>query len=115
MTGIIFQTPRHPADMAYREGIVRQLQLLLKDRVDMAFIFGSFTTDRFHGNSDLDLILVCRTEEPFVERGRSFLDLFDLGIAIDLLVYTPEEWEQIQREKPVGFWKSAFATMRQIL
>lgn len=115
MTHVIFQPPRHPADMAYREGIIRQLQLLLKDRVYMAFIFGSFNTDRFHGNSDLDLILICRAEEPFVERGRSFLDLFESGIAIDLLVYTPEEWEQIQREKPIGFWKSAFATMRQIL
>lgn len=115
MTSVIFHPPRHPADMAYREGIVKQLQLLLKDRVDQAYIFGSFTTEGFHGDSDLDLILICRTEEPFVERGRSFFDLFDLGIAIDLLVYTPEEWEQIQREKPVGFWKSAFATLRQIL
>jgi hypothetical protein len=74
-------------------------------------ISGSFNTDKFHENSNL--ILICCTDEPFVERGRSFLDVFDPDITIELFVYTPEEWQQIQRA--IGFWKSAFATIKQIL
>ena len=39
------------------------------------------------------------TDEPFVERLARFYRELDAGVALDLLVYTPEEFERM-RERP---------------
>jgi len=49
--------------------------------------------------SDVDLVLIEPTTLPFVERGLRHLPLFALGVGLDLLVYTPEEWEKLRRER----------------
>src|SRR5262245_16372477 len=62
-----------------------------------AAVFGSYARGSADFASDLDLIIVEPTLDPFVERGRRHLPLFRLGVGIDLLVYTPEEYEQLRR------------------
>jgi hypothetical protein len=47
---------------------------------------------------------VTESRQSFIERPRQFFDLLDLGIPIDILVYTPEEFLQL-RHSGSGFWK----------
>jgi predicted nucleotidyltransferase len=68
-------------------------------RVIRAIVFGSFARGDADASSDIDLVLIEPTSDSFVERGLRHLALFDLGVGVDLLVYTPEEYERLQREK----------------
>ena len=79
-----------------------------------AFVFGSFARDQSHLWSDIDLIIVKDSPLPFVERPREFFDLLDLGIPMDILVYTPDEFAKIQREEG-GFWKEIHSQLIRIV
>jgi predicted nucleotidyltransferase len=63
-----------------------------------AILFGSFARGEADFASDVDLVLIEPTAAPFVERGRSHLALFQMGVGLDLLVYAPEEYERLKRE-----------------
>ncbi len=78
-----------------------------------AYLFGSLASDTHTLWSDIDIIIVKKTDIPFIERPREFLDLFDLGIPIDILVYTPEEFEKLEQTQE-GFWKEVNKTKIQI-
>lgn len=87
-----------------------EIQRFLHDKltrhgVEEAYLFGSCAHGRATAWSDIDLVVIARTDLPFLERPRQFDDLFELGIALDLLVYPPEEFQRL-RENPAGFWKS---------
>jgi predicted nucleotidyltransferase len=87
----------------------------LRDRfadkgVREAYIFGSFAQGNCTAWSDLDIVIVKQTDQPFVERPREFPEVYELGIPVDLLVYTPEEmvslkgsgstfWREFERQK----------------
>ena len=79
-----------------------------------AYVFGSYGTPEFGPDSDVDLILVARTEAPFVERALEYPELFDLVPDLDLLVYTPEEFEALTAEPSPGFWTSVVASLRRL-
>lgn len=50
--------------------------------------------------SDIDVIIVVPTDRPFVERFRDYLPaVLAAGVSVDLLVYTPGEFEQMRREE----------------
>ncbi|MHB8765500.1 MAG: nucleotidyltransferase domain-containing protein [Deferrisomatales bacterium] len=87
-----------------RERICEFLRQRLAGRgVRQAYLFGSAATGADHAWSDLDLVIVTDTDEPFVERPRAFWDLLDLGIPVDVLVYTPEEFASMEAH-PTAFW-----------
>ncbi len=57
------------------------------------YVFGSFAREEEDELSDLDVVVIKRTAQPFLERLREVSRLLpaDLG-AVDILVYTPEEF-----------------------
>ena len=60
---------------------------------ERAVAFGSWAAGTADGYSDLDLAVVLETDLPRVERGRLLARLIEaLPVAVDLLVYTPEEF-----------------------
>lgn len=93
-----------------RDEIVAFLRLSLQEvpNVEQACIIGSFATDQLHLWSDIDLVIVQRTELPFPERGRAFTALYDQGIPLDLLIYTPQEFDLLLAENN-PFWTTALA------
>ena len=91
-----------------------ELRARLAGRVEAAYIFGSYGTSEFGRDSDVDLMLVVRTDQPFLERSLDFSDICDLAASMDLLVYTPEEFERLTIEPSPGFWTSAVASMRRL-
>lgn len=92
---------------------IEKLCALLASRVEAAYIFGSYGTPKFGPESDIDLILVTKTDLPFVERPRLFKDLYQLHPNMDMLVYLPSEFAALLREE-VGFWASVKSTLREL-
>ena len=66
--------------------------------VERAILFGSYARSEADATSDVDLLLIEPTERPFVERGLQHLALFRWGVGVDLLVYTPREYERMQAD-----------------
>ena len=71
--------------------------LFEKQGVIKAVVFGSFARKTQSRKSDLDLMIIVRTKERFFERYEVFNEIFELikGPAIDMLIYTPEEFKNI--------------------
>jgi len=70
--------------------------------IEKAILFGSFATGRQTRRSDVDLILVKRTEKRFLDRYDGLLrDLYQAirGRDIEVLIYTPEELARISERK----------------
>jgi predicted nucleotidyltransferase len=58
--------------------------------IKMIILFGSVARGDIHRGSDLDLIIVQETNKKFLSRLEPFYR--DARIAMDILVYTPEEF-----------------------
>lgn len=67
--------------------------------VRRALLFGSLARGDVRGQSDLDLIFIVDTGEPFIERCGRFYQALAPAVGMDLLVYTPAELEAM-RERP---------------
>jgi predicted nucleotidyltransferase len=64
-----------------------------------AILFGSFARGTSDRRSDVDVVFVQQTQERFVERpGRALRLLYERirGRAIDVLIYTPAEFEAMK-------------------
>lgn len=79
-----------------REALEQQPQLL-----GIGY-FGSYARGDWGVGSDLDvLLIVSESSDPF-ERRASRWDLSTLPVPTDVLVYTPQEWEQITVQPGFG-------------
>lgn len=87
-----------------REELLKRLRTLLEPYgLRAAWLVGSCARGTAGPWSDIDLILVCDTDLPFVERPRRFSALDGLGVPVDLLVYTPKEFAAMEAA-PTSFW-----------
>jgi len=60
-------------------------------------LFGSLARGEAGPDSDLDLMIVAESDKPRIERYGEVRRLFrGMGIGMDILVYTPEEFAQFQ-------------------
>ena len=65
-----------------------------------AYLFGSHARGTADAYSDVDVIVVAPSTRPFVERFKDYLPaIAGAGIGVDLLVYTPEEFDQLRAEE----------------
>jgi predicted nucleotidyltransferase len=63
-------------------------------------LFGSVAAGQVREWSDLDLVVIADTTLPFYERIKTVLRSVRPVVGMDVLVYTPTEWEAMQRERP---------------
>lgn len=84
--------PRHKRKLQL---IMRKLRAYDPQRV---ILFGSYVRNESDDLSDIDLVIVKETEEDFFARIRTVLDLLDMKSQIDVLVYTPAEFETMRRQ-----------------
>jgi predicted nucleotidyltransferase len=68
--------------------------------VRKVIMFGSAARGQARTTSDLDLIVVMQTDLPFIERFGPLWRRIKPATAIDLLVYTPQEFEQLLQNRP---------------
>lgn len=85
-----------PAPCSLAEITARILPVLEVAGAERAVVFGSWARGTADGFSDLDLAVVLRTDLPPIERPRLLDGVHRAlpGIGVDLVVYTPEEWQQ---------------------
>jgi predicted nucleotidyltransferase len=100
-------------DFSRNEIIAFLNKKLAKHDIEKAFIFGSVANGECGNWSDIDVIIVKQTDVAFIERGAEFFDLFDLGIPVDILVYTPQEFHLLMQD-PSPFWRKIQNSMIQI-
>ena len=80
------------------------------DRFVVAYVFGSVAAGTADEHSDIDVIVVRHTTQPFFDRLREIMDLrLEFGAA-DMLIYTPAELEQMLAEDDRYFIKQAVRT-----
>jgi uncharacterized protein len=80
--------------------LTRWLPLLIAhERPSKIILFGSYCTGEIKEWSDLDLVIIKETQEPFLDRTRQVLELLEPRVGVDVLVYTPEEFERLARER----------------
>lgn len=62
-------------------------------------VFGSFASGQIGEWSDLDLVVVVETGLPFYDRLKQVLLLVRPEVGMDVLVYTPGEWEEMRQDR----------------
>ncbi|MDW8327701.1 MAG: nucleotidyltransferase domain-containing protein [Anaerolineales bacterium] len=70
-------------------------RLLAHDPPERVILFGSLASEAVSEWSDLDLVIIKKTDKPFVRRLREVALLCRPTVGVDFLVYTPEEWAQL--------------------
>ena len=79
-----------------REELLRQELNRIIDRIDRVgiqkiILFGSLAKGIVNLMSDIDLIIVKRTDQRFLDRLDTVYRQIEPSMAVDILVYTPEE------------------------
>lgn len=77
--------------------IIKQLELYKPEKI---ILFGSYAWGKPHEDSDVDLILVKKTKDPFLDRMVEVQSLLRTTTPVDAFVFTPEE---LKRAKASSF------------
>jgi predicted nucleotidyltransferase len=85
------------------------ISIITKIDPEKIYLFGSYASESSDEQSDIDLIVIAPSTEPPLERRmelRRMLAEYDRRIGLDLLVYTPDEFNILAQE-PSSFISSA--------
>ena len=63
-------------------------------------LFGSLASGQIGEWSDLDMVVVAETNQPFLDRTREAMQLLQPRAGVDILVVTLDEFRQLSRERP---------------
>jgi len=77
-------------------------------------LFGSFAQDRVRENSDLDMVIIKRTEKPHEQRISEILALAKPAVPLDIFVYTPEEFEKLKKQEDFFITREVLPTCRRV-
>jgi predicted nucleotidyltransferase len=78
----------------------RWLALLLEHASpEKVILFGSLAQDEVEAWSDIDLVVIRPTEDRFLDRTKEMLRLLKPRVGLDVLVYTPKEFDQLCRKR----------------
>jgi predicted nucleotidyltransferase len=73
------------------EALNALLQALRPYQPQRIILFGSTARGEADADSDLDVLVIKDTPDPFVKRLELMAELCPLGVHADILVYTPSE------------------------
>jgi predicted nucleotidyltransferase len=95
------------------EIVVDRFIAVCRRRPDVRAVYacGSFATGKIGPRSDLDILVVRVTATVGIERGTDLAAEADLGIALDLIVVTPEEFAE---KLPTTTFGQTWSTARQV-
>ncbi len=78
------------------------VEILIREyEPEKLILFGSAAQGELHEWSDLDLVVIKRTDKPLLERIEEVLRLVRPKVGLDVLVYTPEEMEGLVADRRV--------------
>jgi predicted nucleotidyltransferase len=98
--------------LKYRQALEKSLDEILKHlsqmpEVEKVILFGSYAAGRRDLLTDLDLIVVMETDQDILQRTARLIQKLHATVDLDLLVYTPEEFE---RQRESGFLRHSIET-----
>jgi predicted nucleotidyltransferase len=76
--------------------IKRIIPEIIKLGVEKIILFGSLNSENVHKSSDIDILVIQKTEKKFLERVDEYYNYLKPKVAIDIFVYTPEEFEEMK-------------------
>ncbi len=95
--------------MKYEKDLGEIISIIEKINPEKIYLFGSYTAASSDEESDIDLIVIAPSNDRPLERRmklRRMLAEYDRRIGLDLLVYTPDEFNMLAKE-PSSFISSA--------
>ena len=97
------RSPKSP-ESTRRQMLQRELERWLPLLIDnlqpeKILLFGSMVDEHLNEWSDVDLVIVQNTGLPFYRRIKQALQLIHPRVGVDLLIYTPEEFSKLSRER----------------
>ncbi len=81
--------------------------------VERVILFGSMVSGEPGISSDLDLLVIQKTEKAFLSRLIEINKQLNPEVAVDILVYTPEEYSTMIKE-PNSFMRSILKNGRVV-
>jgi predicted nucleotidyltransferase len=97
-----------------REELERCLGILADwEATEKVILFGSLATGEADANSDIDITVIARTEDDFWARNRKVRRLLRPRGAMDIIVYTPAEVEQLRDTRP--FFRDEILTKGRVV
>jgi uncharacterized protein len=75
--------------------IIQQLSEI--PAVEKVVLFGSYTAGRRDLFTDLDIIVIMQSEKAYIDRIAEIYTLLRPSVDMDILVYTPEEFERMSQ------------------
>ena len=98
MTTLAAARARYAQALAHDlEDLVRQLRAI--PEVQQVILFGSYAAGRRDLFTDLDVLVVMQSALDFVTRSAALTRRLHASVALDLVVYTPEELQRL-RQRP---------------
>ncbi|MFH1876358.1 MAG: nucleotidyltransferase domain-containing protein [Candidatus Omnitrophota bacterium] len=73
--------------------------LIHKYSPEELIVFGSFARGTIGENSDIDLVIIKKTHKKFTERIGEVIELCHPTMAVDFIVYTPEEFARLETKE----------------
>ena len=95
--------------MKYEKDLDDIILIITKINPEKIYLFGSYASKSRDEQSDIDLIVIAPSNSRPLERRmelRRMLSEYDRRIGLDLLVYTPDEFNMLANE-PSSFISSA--------
>lgn len=98
-------TPVLPTDdVAWRQLLEEELERYVTFLINYytptkIILFGSLATGQVRLWSDIDLVVIINTQQRFLDRIKEVLILLRPQVGLDVLVYTPEEFEVLSQER----------------
>ena len=81
-----------------QEELEAVVQALVRDYgAERVILFGSAATGDLSADSDIDLVVIKETDLPFYDRLREVAHSVSWTHAFEILVYTPEEFEELRQ------------------
>jgi predicted nucleotidyltransferase len=77
------------------------ISIIRRINPEKIYLFGSYATESSDEQSDIDLLIIAPSHERPLERRlklRRMLSEYDRKFGLDLLVYTPDEFEMLEKE-----------------
>ena len=95
--------------MNYEKDLSEIISIIKKTNPEKIYLFGSHAHGTPDKQSDIDLIIIAPSNERPLQRRMEFRRMlveYDRRIGLDLLVYTPDEFNMLAKE-PSSFISSA--------
>lgn len=70
---------------------------LKNENVTRTGYFGSYARGNAGPGSDLDVVIILKQSDKPFERRRSEWDMSEIPVPVDVLIYTLEEWEKLDK------------------